>query len=91
MKIRVHVFVSGDVQGVFFRSETRRLAVKYNLKGWIRNLNDGRVEGVFEGDKDSVNELIGFCKKGPSGARVSNVELISEVYAGDYKEFRIVW
>ena len=91
MNIRVHVFISGEVQGVFFRSETRRRAIKFNLKGWIRNLSDGRVEGLFEGYQENVNELIEFCKKGPSGARVSKIDVISEVYTGDYKDFRIIW
>jgi len=91
VKVRVRVFVSGDVHGVFFRSETRRRAVKYNLKGWIRNLDDGRVEAMFEGAQEKVNNLIEFCKRGPSGASVSKIEVISEVHTGDYKDFRIVW
>jgi len=89
MKIRAHVFVSGRVQGVFFRSETEYEAVKRNVCGWVRNLPDGRVEAVFEGEKAAVEELVKFCRRGPRGARVSNVEVQLEEYKGEFKELRI--
>lgn len=76
MNVRAHVFVSGRVQGVFFRSETKCEAKRRGVTGWVRNLPDGRVEAVFEGEEKSVKELIEFCKRGPPGARVSNVEVI---------------
>ncbi len=91
MKVRVHVFVSGRVQGIFFRSETRREARKYHVTGWVKNLSDGRVEAVFEGEKENVEKLIEFCRKGPSGARVANTEFIWETYSGKFGDFRIVW
>ncbi|MEM3626526.1 MAG: acylphosphatase [Candidatus Bathyarchaeia archaeon] len=89
MNVRAHVFVSGRVQGVFFRSETRREAKRRGVKGWVRNLPDGRVEAVFEGEEESVKELIEFCKRGPPGARVSRVEVIWESYAGEFRDFEI--
>ena len=89
MKVRTHIFVSGMVQGVFFRSETEYEAVKRNVCGWVRNLPDGRVEAVFEGEKEAVEELVGFCRRGPRGARVSRVEVRWEEYTGEFKEFRI--
>ena len=89
MKVRAHVLVSGRVQGVFFRSETEYEAVKRNVCGWVRNLPDGRVEAVFEGEKEAVEELVEFCRRGPRGARVSNVEVQWEEYAGEFKGFRI--
>ena len=70
MKTRVHVFVSGKVQGVFFRSETRRKAAAYRVNGWVRNLPDSRVEAVFEGEEEAIKTLLKFCKSGPLGARV---------------------
>lgn len=89
MKVRAHVYVNGRVQGVFFRSETEYEAVKRNVYGWVRNLPDGRVEAVFEGEKGTVEELVEFCKRGPRGARVSEVEVRWEEYKGEFKEFRI--
>jgi len=67
MKVRAHVFVSGRVQGVFFRHETRREARMRGVKGWVRNLPDGRVEAVFEGEEEAVKELIEFCKTWTTG------------------------
>jgi acylphosphatase len=64
MKTCAHVFVTGGVQGVFFRSETKHNADCHDVKGWVRNLPDGRVEAVFEGEKDAVQTLIAFCKHG---------------------------
>ncbi|HDI07213.1 MAG TPA: acylphosphatase [Candidatus Bathyarchaeota archaeon] len=89
MKARAHVFVSGRVQGVFFRYETRRLARRLNVNGWVRNLPDGRVEALFEGEKDRVLELIEFCKRGPPGARVKHIEVRWEEPTGEFKDFQI--
>jgi acylphosphatase len=89
MKARVHVFVSGRVQGVFFRSETKRKADSYSVKGWVRNLPDDRVEAVFEGEEEAVATLVEFCKRGPSGARVMNVDLTWENYTGEFAAFKI--
>lgn len=89
MKARVHVFVSGRVQGVFFRSETKHKADRYDVKGWVRNLPDGRVEAVFEGEEEAVKVLIEFCKRGPSGARVTNVDLRWEKFTGEFDAFRV--
>jgi len=89
MMVRVHVYVSGRVQGVFFRYETRREARKRNVKGWVRNLPDGRVEALFEGEEEKVLELIEFCKHGPPGARVTNVEVEWGEYTGEFKDFYI--
>ena len=91
MKVRAHVFVSGRVQGVFFRSETRFHARRLGVTGWVRNLPDGRVEAVFEGEEEAVKELIEFCKVGPVGARVTNVEVRWEEYRGEFNDFRIIY
>jgi acylphosphatase len=89
MKTRAHVFVAGRVQGVFFRSATKHNADRYNVKGWIRNLPDGRVEAVFEGEKEAVQKLIEFCKHGPSSARVTNVDFTWENYTGEFASFKL--
>jgi acylphosphatase len=70
--------VSGRVQGVFFRDTARRRAESAGVAGWISNRSDGAVEAVFEGEPDRVDELVEFCRHGPSRAEVANVELIEE-------------
>ena len=89
MKVRAHIFINGRVQGVFFRSETRREAKKHDVRGWVRNLPDGKVEAVFEGEEENVKQLIDFCKHGPPGARVTYVDVIWENYTGDLRDFEI--
>ena len=89
MKIRAHVFVSGRVQGVFFRSETRYEAKRRNVAGWVRNTSDGRVEAVFEGEKEDVEKVIDFCRRGPSGARVMKIDIRWEDYIEEFKEFKV--
>jgi acylphosphatase len=74
MTIRAHVLISGRVQGVFFRQSTRDLANSLCLSGWVRNINDGRVEAMFEGDEEDVRRAVLWCHKGPNGADVESVE-----------------
>jgi acylphosphatase len=89
MKVRAHLLVSGRVQGVFFRSETRYEARRRNVTGWIRNLTDGRVEAVFEGEKNDVEKVIDFCHKGPPASRVRNVEVEWKKFRGEFYDFKI--
>jgi acylphosphatase len=70
--------VSGRVQGVFFRDTARRRAEAAGVAGWISNRPDGAVEAVFEGEPDRVDELVEFCRHGPSRAEVASVEVIDE-------------
>ena len=88
-KARVHIFVSGRVQGVFFRENTRKRAKKLGIKGWVRNLPDGRVEAVFEGEKSKVKELINRTKKGSLIARVDELKVILEEYKEEFDNFEI--
>jgi len=89
LRVRAHVLVTGRVQGVFFRTETQDEAMRHNVAGWVRNLPDGRVEAVFEGEKENVDRLIEFCRRGPPGARVTRVDVSWEDYTGEFKGFRI--
>ena len=72
-RIRAHVFVSGSVQGVYFRATTRDRAREVGVDGWVRNLDDGRVEAVFEGPRADVETMVAFCHEGSSAARVDDV------------------
>lgn len=91
MKIRVHVFISGKVQGVFFRFRTVERSHHLGVTGWVKNLPSGRLEAVFEGDKVAVEEMINFCKIGPPKSLVKAVEIRQEVYTGEYKDFAITY
>ncbi len=89
--VRAHVYISGRVQGVFFRANTRRVAKSLGLKGFVRNLPDGRVEAVFEGEEEAVKRAIEWCHRGPPLARVDKVEVHWEEPRGDYDDFYILW
>lgn len=89
MKRRAHVYVSGRVQGVFFRATTREEAQKRGVTGWVKNLRDGRVEAVFEGEEEKVKEMIDFCHEGSRAASVEDVEVSWEEYEGDFSDFGI--
>jgi acylphosphatase len=89
MESRAHIFVSGRVQGVCYRDFTQKWASSLHLTGWVKNLYDGRVEAVVEGEKEKIETLINKLKEGPSLSRVENTELIWEEYTGEYKDFRI--
>jgi len=91
MKARARIVVSGRVQGVFFRDHTRRWASSLNLTGWVRNLSDGRVEALAEGDKEDIEKLAAKLQEGPPLAHVDNVEVEWEDYKGDFKDFRITY
>ena len=76
--VRAHVFVSGMVQGVSFRWYTTQQARAHGVSGWVRNLDDGRVEAVFEGSSAAVEALVSWCREGPRHARVSAVDVAWE-------------
>jgi acylphosphatase len=89
MKVRAHMFISGRVQGVFFRMETRDEARKRNVTGWVRNTSGGRVEAIFEGEREDVEKIIEFCKSGPPGARVTKIDVQWKEYTGEFKSLKI--
>ncbi len=86
---RVHVWVNGRVQGVYFRDATRDAAIRYGVAGWVRNLPDGRVEAVFEGEHSAVEKVVGFCRKGPNKARVDGIEVVDEEFGEEFQDFQI--
>jgi len=81
---RAHVWISGRVQGVFFRAYTREAAELIGVTGWVRNLPDRRVEAVFEGEAVKVEKMIQWCKEGSPMSRVDKVEVLEEIYTGDF-------
>jgi acylphosphatase len=82
------VLVSGIVQGVFFRQETSMRARQLGVAGWVRNRSDGRVEAVFEGAQDAVDQLVSWCREGTPWAKVESVEVAAEEPEG-LDSFRI--
>jgi len=87
-KIQKHVFLSGRVQGVGFRAFTRKQASSLGIKGWVKNLADGRVEIKIEGDSSSVKQMVNRVKEGPSFARVEDIEINDEKVDG-FNNFEI--
>jgi acylphosphatase len=88
-KARAHLLIDGRVQGVFYRAFTRELAHNLGLNGWVKNLRDGRVEAVFEGEKKGIEQAVKECYAGPPGARVSNIEVTWESYTGEERDFSV--
>ena len=86
---RVHVFVTGRVQGVFFRQATKVIAIKNNVTGWVRNLDDGRVEILIEGDDKCVDAVTEWCNCGPANSRVDNIETNDEEHSGKFESFEV--
>ena len=86
---RIHIFIVGRVQGVFFRQSTRVMAIKNNINGWVRNLDDGRVEIVAEGEQQNIDNLTNWCKTGPANSRVDEFKLIEEIYADEFENFEV--
>jgi acylphosphatase len=88
--VRVHVVVRGSVQGVGFRYATVSRASSLGLGGWVRNRPDGAVEAIFEGPRERVESIVAWCGRGPSGARVDEVETDAEEPTGEC-EFRVAF
>lgn len=91
IKKRVHVWIRGRVQGVCFRAFARDAAREAGVTGWIKNLRDGRVEAVFEGDTDKVEKMIAWCHIGSPFGFVDHVEVKEEPYEGNMKRFEITY
>ena len=90
-KQRVHLFITGKVQGVFFRQAMKVTAIKNNATGWVRNLKDGRVEAVIEGEDLDVSNVVEWCHAGPANARVEDVEIRNEQHKGEFTKFEVLY
>ena len=90
-KQRIRIFVSGKVQGVFFRQALKVMAKKNNVTGWVKNLPDGRVEAVLEGELEDVSRLIEWSHGGPANARVEDVEIVNEKFSGEFTQFDVLY
>ena len=89
MKKSVRIYLTGVVQGVFFRQFIKENAERNDVKGFVRNLEDGRVEIFFEGDTNAVDKMVDICKAGPKHAQISNLEVKDEKFQG-LKEFKVL-
>jgi acylphosphatase len=81
-QVRAHVLISGKVQGVYYRANTRDTARERGVNGWVRNLTDGRVEAAFEGPPAAVDSMVAWCQEGPPAARVDDVDVTFEKFCG---------
>ena len=90
-KQRVHLFITGKVQGVFFRQAMKVTAIKNNSTGWVRNLKDGRVEAVIEGEDLDVSNVVEWSHAGPANARVEDVEIRNEQHKGEFAKFEVLY
>ena len=88
MKKSIRLHITGFVQGIFFRQFIKDQADKNKVRGYVRNLEDGRIEIFLEGDKNSVDAMLEICKKGPAHAKIRSIEEKPEPFQ-DFKEFKI--
>ena len=88
-KLKAHIIVSGRVQRVHFREKTREKAEEFGVFGWVKNLSDGRVEAVFEGEKAKVEEMVEWARRGPFWAKVNGLETSWEEYQAEFSNFEI--
>lgn len=90
-KVRAHILISGHVQGVFFRDTTRRKAEELRVVGFVRNLPDGKVEMILEGEKSAIENMIEWARQGPDSARVENIETEWENFRDEFSSFSIIY
>ena len=88
---RIRIIVTGKVQGVFFRQALKVMAKKNDIFGWVKNLKDGRVEAILEGDEKKVNRLVEWSYGGPANARVEDVEIRNEKFSGEFSKFDVLY
>ena len=90
-KYRVRLFVTGKVQGVFFRQSLKAMAKKNDISGWVKNLSDGRVEAVLEGNEENVSRLVEWAHGGPANARVEDVDIRNEKFTAEFSKFDVLY
>lgn len=89
-EVRVRVFIAGKVQNVGFRNATRARAERFSVSGFVKNLPNGGIEALFQGEAKAVDRMLEFCKMGPLGAKVTEVKIQWEEYKDEYKDFKVV-
>lgn len=89
--VRARVIIEGRVQGVYFRRHTQETAFRLEVRGWVRNRRDGKVEAVFEGERETVDRIIQWCHHGPPEAWVKKVNVSWEVYTGEFDDFSVAY
>ena len=87
--MQIHIFITGRVQGVFFRQSTRVMAITNNVNGWVRNLDDGRVEIVAQGQEQDIDNLTNWCRTGPANSRVDEFEQKEESITEEFENFEV--
>ena len=88
-KIRAHIHVSGRVQGVYYRETCKKKSNKLGVTGWIKNLKDGRVEAIFEGDESKVRKMVDWARGGSIWASVNALDVVWEDYKKEFLDFEI--
>lgn len=89
-KVRAHLYIAGRVQGVFYRAWTLKQAESLGLVGWVKNLDNARVEAIFEGSEKKVKEMVSRCKKGPKLAKPTHLDVSWEKATGEFEKFEIM-
>ena len=90
-KKRIYLFIRGKVQGVFFRQAIKVIAKKNNITGWVRNLDDGHVEVLLEGDSEAVNTVVKWSHIGPANARVDEVKIKTKKFKNEFLSFEVLY
>jgi len=90
-KVRVHAIISGRVQGVFFRMETKKKADACRVFGWVKNLPEGTVEAIFEGERSRVEEVVAWCRQGPPASIVKQVSISEQPFTGEWDRFNVTY
>jgi acylphosphatase len=90
-KVKAHLKIKGLVQGVFFRAKTQEVASIHGVCGWVKNMPGGNVEAVLEGDNGAVNKVIEWCRKGPPGAVVEDVDVSWLDYNAEFTDFKVTF
>jgi len=85
----VHVLISGRVQGVWYRAFTKQKAEQLGIKGWVRNASDGKVEAIFEGEENKIDQMIDWCYKGPPLAKIKDIEIKKQQATNAFEDFSI--
>ena len=91
VKQRTHILVTGKVQGVFFRQATKVIAIKNNVNGWVKNLENSQVEILLEGEEKDVNLVVDWCRHGPANSRVDKIEINQQIFVGELLNFEVLY